>query len=67
MNEGLQAPATFACPQDPADVPVVVALKPFATVRVSSHIQAQGPLLDKLPDGRIVVQCGGAVVIGDRI
>ncbi|GGE23859.1 sulfate ABC transporter substrate-binding protein [Gemmobacter megaterium] len=34
------------------------------TVFVSSHVQAQGPLIERLPDGRLLIEAGGRRVAG---
>jgi hypothetical protein len=30
------------------------------TVFVSPHVQAQGPLIERLPDGRLLIEAGAA-------
>ncbi|MFU8866181.1 MAG: sulfate ABC transporter substrate-binding protein [Rhodobacterales bacterium] len=37
------------------------------TVSVSPHVLAQGPLVQKLPDGRLVVDAGGRQVVGHTL
>jgi len=34
------------------------------TVAISSHVQAQGPLIERLPDGRLLIEAGGRKVAG---
>lgn len=34
------------------------------TVFVSPHVQAQGPLIERLPDGRLLIEAGGRKVAG---
>ena len=34
------------------------------TVAISSHVQAQGPLIERLPDGRLLIEAGGSKVAG---
>lgn len=34
------------------------------TVAISSHVQAQGPLIERLPDGRLLIEAGGRRVAG---
>ena len=34
------------------------------TVAISSHVQAQGPLIQRLPDGRLLIDVGGRNVAG---
>lgn len=34
------------------------------TVILSSHVQAQGPLIERLPDGRLLIEAGGRRVAG---
>lgn len=34
------------------------------TVFLSAHVQAQGPLIDRLPDGRLLIEAGGRRIAG---
>jgi hypothetical protein len=34
------------------------------TVDISSHVEAQGPLIEVLPDGRLLIEAGGREVAG---
>jgi hypothetical protein len=34
------------------------------TVFVSPYVQAQGPLIERLPDGRLLIEAGGRKVAG---
>lgn len=34
------------------------------TVFISSHVQAQGPLIERLPDGRLLIEAGGRRIAG---
>lgn len=34
------------------------------TVFLSAHVQAQGPLIDRLPDGRLLIEAGGRKIAG---
>ena len=34
------------------------------TVAISSHVQAQGQLIQRLPDGRLLIDVGGRSVAG---
>jgi sulfate/thiosulfate-binding protein len=34
------------------------------TVFVSAHVQAQGPLIERLPDGRLLIEAGGRRIAG---
>lgn len=46
---------------------LLTATRGFAmihTVFVSSHVQAQGPLIERLPDGRLLIEAGGRRVAG---
>ena len=37
------------------------------TICVSSHVLAQGPLVERLIDGRLVIDAGGRLVAGHPI
>lgn len=37
------------------------------TVFVSPHVQAQGPLIERLPDGRLLIEAGGRKVAGHTL
>ena len=37
------------------------------TVFVSPHIQAQGPLIERLPDGRLLIEAGGHKIAGHSV
>ncbi|QYK42117.1 MAG: sulfate ABC transporter substrate-binding protein [Paracoccaceae bacterium] len=37
------------------------------TVFVSPHVQAQGPLIERLPDGRLLIEAGGRKVAGHPV
>ena len=37
------------------------------TVFVSPHVQAQGPLIERLPDGRLLIEAGGRKVAGQPL
>jgi len=40
------------------------AIAMYYTITTSSHVLAQGPLVERLPDGRVVVEAGGKRVAG---